>query len=93
MTLAYILAVANVVLALILIVVSIGIVKRNNIRHRWMRVLWMLSGVYWLGVYLYVLFGDPAIYQSAFFSQTFIRPGITFLLAMATAGAVVKRKI
>lgn len=96
MDMATILALTNLILALILAVsqfkVSRLLPKKSC--FRWIKIASGCLGVYWAVVYVYVLFTDPATspINSVLFGQIFIRPAITVTLAVMSAGALLRSK-
>lgn len=92
MLLAEVIALSNALMGLGIGVVNLEILLRNRVMFRWARVLQMLIGFYWFGVYMVILVSDPSVYQTPMFSQVFIRSGITFTLAVMLTAAVLRRK-
>ena len=72
---------ANIALALLLIVASVMYIHKYKGHVTWIKSLYTLAGLYWLGVYVLIAScGTECI-------SNFIRPGITLLLGVMAAGA------
>ena len=85
---AQFLAVANVVFSIALVVFEVCLYRRFH-AARFMRVLLILVGLYWGGIYLFVALTEPGEYiNSVVFGQIFGRPAFTFTLAVMVATAL-----
>lgn len=58
----------------------------------WLSLAKILLGLYWAGIYGFVLIIEPGIYDSVRFGQIFIRPALTITLAIIAAGAIMGAK-
>lgn len=74
---------ANIALALLLVVASALYICKYRSQITWIKSLYVLAGLYWLGVYVCI-----AICGIAPWISDFIRPGITLLLGVMAAGAL-----
>ena len=83
------LAFANIMLALTVAYYGWRFVLANNIPHawRWLKVAQVFVGLYWAGLYAYVLFW-PYPTDPVLFGQMFVRPGFTVTLAIMAASAI-----
>lgn len=59
---------------------------------RWLDLLESMIGLYFAGVYIFVLIADPVNYDPVIFGQMFIRPALMFLFGVSAAGAIVRLK-
>lgn len=96
MDIAMILALTNLILALILAVSQFKVSRllKKGSCFRWIKIVSGVVGIYWAAVYVYVLFTDPATapIDSVLFGKIFIRPAITVTLAVMSAGALLRSK-
>ena len=74
---------ANIALALLLIVSSVLYIYKYRNQLTWIKFLYVLAGLYWLGIYIFI-----ALYGPATFISDFIRPGITLVLGVMATGAL-----
>lgn len=89
---AQVLAVVNVILALALVVFEICLYRRFH-TARFVRVLLVIVGAYWMAVYIFVVFTEPNEFIGAVeFGQIFVRPAFTFTLAVMVATALYRLK-
>jgi len=61
------------------------------IESGWNKVLYgilTLIGLYWMGVYLFVIFTAPGMYDSVAFGRAIIRPAFTFTLSTMASVAL-----
>jgi hypothetical protein len=82
------LAIANVMLAMVVAIYSLAYLVKHGGDWRWIKALTGIVGLYWAGVYLFILIADANAYNSPMFSQTIIRPGFTFTLSVLAIGAI-----
>lgn len=82
------LIIANIGMGLLLAYLDINIWRKSFDATRWIRLFYALIGLYWAGLYLYMLIfnEDPKIIQ------IFVRPGITVTLAGMASGAIIKAR-
>lgn len=57
-------------------------------RWRWLRMGFLAIGLYWAGLYTFVLLKEPGSYNSVWFGQVFVRPAFTLTLAMMAGSAI-----
>lgn len=74
---------ANMTLALLLVVASSLYICKYRSQITWIKSLYVLAGLYWLGVYVCI-----AIYGITPWISNFIRPGLTLCLGVMAAGAL-----
>ena len=77
-----ILVIANIALALLLVVSSVLYVCKYRNQLTWIKGLYAFVGLYWLGVYVTIYFcGNMCV-------SDFIRPGLTLGLGVMATGAL-----
>ena len=89
------LAVFNVMFALLLVYVHTkGIIRfrGRGINTMWVRVIQVVIGLYWAGVYAFVLVTKPGEIDPILFGQIFVRPAFTFSLGAMVAIAIWRAK-
>lgn len=79
------LALANVLIYGGLAILSIKHCRKQT-GQRWIRVMQIALGLYWSGLYLYVLMAGQIDYT--WFGQTLFRPAFTFTGAVMLAGSL-----
>ena len=83
----------NVGLGLLLAWLSVRLLVRSQCQHqpgRWLFVLWIMTGLYWAGLYVWVLFARPDAYAPVWFGELFVLPALTWTLAVFIAGVILK---
>jgi hypothetical protein len=86
--LSAVLSAANVIFSLCNAALQVRLMKFTPPNDRWLRVFYFFVCLYWGGVYLYVLFFESSQDISTSFGQVFIRPALTFTLALMLAGSL-----
>jgi hypothetical protein len=82
----------NFCLALTLGITSLWSWYHDKGSLKWLDLLESVVGLYFAGIYIFVLIADPANYDSVVFGQMFIRPALMLLLGISAAGAIVRLK-
>ena len=85
--LAELLSGANVLLALTLAYYNLRQVRRQSGFLRVFSLLSVLIGLYWAGIYIFVILTQAGSYDAVFFGRVFVRPAFTFTLAMMASVA------
>lgn len=86
------LIITNVVIGVIFCALEVKCILhyKNTDGRCWRRVLFILIGAYWVGIYGFMLIMgerlDPALIQ------IFVRPGITISLAALASGSIIRCK-
>lgn len=91
--LADVMSATNVGLGLLLTWLSVRLLVRSQRQHqpgRWLFVLWIMTGLYWAGLYVWVLFARPGAYDPVWFGEIFVLPALTWTLAVFIAGVILK---
>jgi len=89
------LALFNVIFALLLVYVHTrGIIRfrGRGINTLWIKLVQVIIGFYWAGVYVFVLLTDPGYIDPVLFGQIFVRPAFTFSLGAMVAIAIWRAK-
>ncbi len=83
-----ILAAVNVALALLNASIQVRLIRRSK-GDRWLRYLDILVSLYWAAIYAFIFITEPYdTTHTTTFAQIFIRPAITFTLALMTSAAI-----
>ena len=82
-----ILAATNALLALGIFVINIKLFRAMRIA-RVLRVMLMGIGVYWAGLYVFVVVSEPGVIDPVWFGLVFVRPAFTVTLATILACGV-----
>ncbi len=90
--LAELLSGANVLLALALAYYNLRQVRRQSGFLRIFSLLSVLIGLYWAGIYIFVILTRAGSYDAIFFGRVFVRPAFTFTLAMMASVAVFRSR-
>ncbi len=92
---ADILSLMNVVLAGIGAYFALMYVYQHPRPFSWLKLLYGLIGLYWCGLYVYILITDvmdiPRIFGIGF-GEILVRPAFTFTLGAMAAGAIWRMK-
>lgn len=84
---AKILAFFNVAFALGIVIINIRLV-RGGIYDRIFRLFIIGLGLYWAGIYVYVIIAEPGAIEPVRFGQMFIRPAFTATLGVMLASGI-----
>ena len=58
----------------------------------WLSLAKTLLGLYWAGLYIFVLAVEPGSFNSVLFGQLFVRPAMVITLAVMTSGVMMGSK-
>lgn len=78
------LAVSNALLGIFLVAVNVVLFRKMRIA-RPLRVMLILIGMYWAGIYTFVYLVKPGYIEPVYFGQVFVRPAFTVTLAIMLA--------
>lgn len=90
--LAELLSAVNIVLALLLTGYNVRQVRRNSGFLRIFSIASVAIGLYWAGIYTFVILTQAGSYDAVFFGRVFIRPAFTFTLAMMASVALFRSR-
>ncbi len=82
----------NVLLALALAYYNLRQVRRQSGFLRVFSMLSVVIGLYWAGLYSFVILTQAGSYDAVFFGRVFVRPAFTFTLAMMASVAVFRSR-
>jgi hypothetical protein len=85
---ADLLAALNAVLGLLLAVFALRYARHSAAAAVWIKYLTAVVGLYWGGLYIWVLFTPVGLVDPVWFGQVFVRPAFTFTMAVMAAGSV-----
>lgn len=54
----------------------------------WLSIANIIMGMYWGGLYVFVLLSEPGSYDSVWFGQVVVRPAMTLTLGLWAARAI-----
>lgn len=82
------LIIVNIGMGMLLAYLEINFWRKSFDPMRWIRLFYALIGLYWAGLYLFMVIfnADPETIQ------IFVRPGITVTLAAMASGAIIKAR-
>ena len=69
---------------------------KNSPGWCWIKLAQALIGLYWCGIYIFVLFSPVGVYDPVWFGQTFIRPAFLLTAGIMLSSAIIgarRRKI
>ncbi len=82
------LALVNILFGFMVVVLQFHLLRRLKV-DRWIRVLFIANGLYWMGVYSIVLFAEPRdLLATTVFGHTVVRPGITMTLGLVASWSI-----
>lgn len=88
---ALLMALANVLLALIIAFYQVRMLmacRKNPPTWCWLRAIYVALALYWAGVYGFILITEDVYSNWSWFTQVFIRPALTFTLALMAASSI-----
>lgn len=90
--LAELLSATNIVLALLLAGYNVRQVRRSSGFLRVFSIISVIVGLYWAGIYIFVILTPAGSFDGNFFGRVFVRPAFTFTLAMMASVALFRNR-
>ena len=90
MTIANVLVIVNIGMGLLLAILEYRCWQVSCDPVRWIRLFAAVIGLYWAGIYLYILFTGEPVKPAVV--QFLVRPGITITLAAMASWAIIQAK-
>ena len=85
MIIGELLSITNVILGMIIVAVELYCAIKLRLV---IKLLYVVLGLYWAGLYVFIFLAPPGLYNTPGFSQIFIRPAFTVTLAVMAIGAI-----
>lgn len=82
----------NFCLALTFGVISLWLWFHDEGKLRWLDLAESLIGLYFAGIYIFVLLASARTYDPVIFGQVFIRPALMVLFGVSAAGSIIRMK-
>lgn len=84
------LIIVNIGMGLLLAVLEFRCWRSSCDPVRWIRLFYAIVGIYWAGLYLFMIIKGPALDPAVL--QIFVRPGITVTLAALASWAIIQMR-
>lgn len=89
---AELLSAVNVIFALLLAGYNVRQVRVNRGFLRIFSIISVVIGLYWAGLYTFVILTPAGAFDSATFGRVFVRPAFAFTLAMMASVALFRNR-